>query len=60
MKKKTSDRLLGLRNIVLREIKEPKHAIRNKIDKEGLNELADSIGKVGLIQPIVVVAVKGG
>jgi len=60
MKKKTSDRLLGLRNIALREIKEPKHAIRSKVSKEGINELADSITKVGLIQPIVVVAVKGG
>lgn len=40
--------------IPIREIDEPKGIVRMDIDPEGIDELAESIGEIGLLQPILV------
>ncbi len=60
MKKKLSDKWNSMQMIAMRTIKEPRHAIRSNFDKDKMNQLVESIQKVGLIEPIILVEVKGG
>lgn len=43
-----------IQQIEINKIKEPEHSIRREMDIEHIRELAESIRKVGMIQPIVV------
>lgn len=45
---------MHLARISLTELREPEHVARAVISPEGIEELAESIRRVGLIQPIVV------
>lgn len=54
------DEEIKIQEILLTQIEEPEHAIREKIDPEGLKELAESIDEIGLIQPILLKQKKNG
>ena len=43
-----------LQELELRMILPPSHQMRTKIEKDGIEELADSIKKLGVLQPILV------
>ena len=43
-----------LKNLSVRRILEPEQAVRDKMDRDSLTELADSLKKLGQLQPILV------
>jgi ParB family chromosome partitioning protein len=51
---------MHLAKIGINELREPAHVARASIDGEGIDELAESIRRVGVIQPLVVMEVDGG
>lgn len=54
-KKHAASLVPTLQTIPIAMINEPAHPIRLAIDEEALNDLAESIASVGLLQPIIVV-----
>lgn len=54
MKETKPKKMVGYRNIEVEKIREPEYAVRLKVTNESVQELAESIQKIGLIEPIIV------
>lgn len=51
---------MHLAKISINELREPRQVARATLDEQGLDELAESIRRVGVINPLVVMEVDGG
>ncbi len=63
MSKKTSEASAaetGYTKIELKNLREPQQVVRVQFDKDRMNELIESIMKVGVIEPLIVKRVKKG